>query len=64
MPRRIPLATEASAAALAYRWGMDVASMIMGASIASIAWIAFVPWTKLARLRELDAEPGRDPGTE
>jgi hypothetical protein len=33
---------------------MDVASMIMGASIASIAWIAIVPWSKLKRLRELD----------
>ncbi|MDF2920671.1 MAG: tRNA-dihydrouridine synthase [Microbacterium sp.] len=30
--------------------------MIMGASIASVAWIAFVPWSKLRRLKELDAE--------
>ncbi len=43
---------------------MDTVSLIMGASIASIAWIAFVPWTKLARLRELDAERERDSGTE
>ncbi|WP_264629851.1 hypothetical protein [Microbacterium hydrothermale] len=34
---------------------MDIASMIMGASIASIAWIGFWPWAKLRRLRELDA---------
>lgn len=29
--------------------------MIMGASIASIAWIALWPWERLRRLRELDA---------
>lgn len=41
---------------------MDVASMIMGASIASIAWIAFSPWVKLKRLKELeDAEKGITP---
>jgi hypothetical protein len=34
---------------------MDFASMIMGGSIASIAWIAFYPWAKLRRLRELEA---------
>lgn len=28
--------------------------MIMGGAIASIMWIAFVPWAKLRRLRELD----------
>ena len=28
--------------------------MIMGASIASIAWIGFYPWSKLKRLRELE----------
>jgi hypothetical protein len=33
---------------------MDIASMIMGASIASIAWIAFVPWSKLRLLREAE----------
>lgn len=33
---------------------MDVASMIMGASTVSIAWIAFFPWAKLKRLKELD----------
>lgn len=34
--------------------------MIMGGSIASVMWIAFVPWSKLRRLRELErdaAEP-------
>jgi len=30
--------------------------MIMGASIASMAWIGFYPWAKLRRLRELDAQ--------
>lgn len=29
--------------------------MIMGASIASVAWTALWPWAKLRRLRELDA---------
>ena len=33
---------------------MDIASLLMGASIASIAWIAVVPWSKLKRLQELD----------
>ena len=28
--------------------------MLMGASIASIAWIIFVPWSKLKRLKEFD----------
>jgi len=37
---------------------MDIASMIMGASIASIAWIAFYPWAKLKILREIDASAG------
>jgi hypothetical protein len=37
---------------------MDIASMIMGASIASIAWIAFYPWAKMKRLREIDAARG------
>ncbi|MBB4140542.1 hypothetical protein [Microbacterium invictum] len=37
---------------------MDIASMIMGASIASIAWVAFVPWSKLRRLKELDDQAG------
>lgn len=40
---------------------MDIASMIMGASIVSIAWIAFWPWTQLKRLRELEARAGSDP---
>ena len=30
--------------------------MIMGASIASVGWIAFVPWAKLKRLKELDEQ--------
>ena len=29
--------------------------MIMGASIASVAWVVFYPWGKLRRLRELEA---------
>lgn len=29
--------------------------MIMGASIASIAWIAFYPWAQMRRLKELEA---------
>ncbi|BAJ74071.1 tRNA-dihydrouridine synthase [Microbacterium testaceum StLB037] len=37
---------------------MDISSMIMGGAIASVAWIAFVPWSKLRRLKELDAERG------
>jgi hypothetical protein len=36
---------------------MDIASMIVGASIASVAWIAFYPWSKLKRLRELEQRP-------
>lgn len=28
--------------------------MIMGASIASVMWVAFVPWSKFRRLSELD----------
>lgn len=39
---------------------MDIASIIMGASIASIAWIAFYPWSKMKRLRELDEKAGGD----
>ena len=38
---------------------MDVVSMIMGASIASVVWITLVPWAKLKRLKELeDGEKG------
>ncbi|WP_269747802.1 hypothetical protein [Agromyces laixinhei] len=33
---------------------MNTVSMLMGASIASVAWIAIVPWSKLKRLKELD----------
>lgn len=36
--------------------------MIMGASIASIVWIAVVPWSKLKRLREQDARDGEPRG--
>lgn len=36
--------------------------MIMGASIASVAWIGFFPWARLRRLRELEA--GVDRPTE
>lgn len=46
---------EASAPASSYRRSMDVASIIMGMAIASIAWICFVPWTKLRELREAEA---------
>jgi len=42
---------------------MDIASMIMGASIASVAWIAFYPWAKLKRLAGLEASAeGREVG--
>jgi hypothetical protein len=34
---------------------MDTSSMIMGAAIASVAWVGFYPWSKLKRLRELEA---------
>ena len=30
--------------------------MIMGGSIASVMWIAFYPWAKLRRLRDLESE--------
>jgi len=33
---------------------MDIVSMIMGASIASVGWIAFTPWAKLKRLQQLE----------
>jgi hypothetical protein len=33
---------------------MDLPSMIMGAAIASVAWIVFVPWSRLKELREKD----------
>ncbi|MGO2750709.1 MAG: hypothetical protein ACTIA6_11710 [Pseudoclavibacter sp.] len=35
---------------------MDISSMIMGAAVASVMWIGFVPWTRLRRLRELEAK--------
>jgi hypothetical protein len=34
---------------------MDITSMLMGASIASIAWVGFYPWEKLKRLRAMEA---------
>lgn len=34
--------------------------MIMGASIASVAWIAFHPWAKLRRLREIESQSASD----
>lgn len=34
--------------------------MIMGASIASVAWIAFYPWAKLRRLRDIEAQSSAD----
>jgi hypothetical protein len=38
---------------------MDLASMIMGAAIASVAWIALVPWSRLKRAeKQSDSEPG------
>ncbi|WAB81412.1 hypothetical protein OVN18_12895 [Microcella daejeonensis] len=42
---------------------MDTVSLLMGAVIASIVWICVVPWSKLARLREFDAQRD-EPGTE
>ncbi len=30
--------------------------MIMGASIASIAWIVFVPWSKLRQLKAAEKD--------
>ncbi|WP_344818572.1 hypothetical protein [Microbacterium soli] len=35
---------------------MDISSLIMGASIASIVWIACYPWSKLRRLKQLEEE--------
>lgn len=35
--------------------------MIMGASIASVAWIAFSPWAKLKRLQQLEADAATGP---
>jgi hypothetical protein len=38
---------------------MDIASMIMGAAIASVAWIALVPWSRLKRPEQQhDEAPG------
>jgi hypothetical protein len=44
-PRRRPFRVEV----------MDITSMLMGASIASIAWVGFYPWEKLKRLRAMEA---------
>lgn len=30
--------------------------MNMGAVVVSVTWIGFVPWTRLGRLRELEAQ--------
>ncbi|WP_423919351.1 hypothetical protein ACPEEZ_12140 [Frigoribacterium sp. 2-23] len=38
---------------------MDLSSMIMGAAIASVAWIAVYPWAKLKRLNALEASEKR-----
>ena len=35
---------------------MDTSSMIMGAAIASVAWIGFYPWAKLKKLRAFEEE--------
>ena len=51
-------------AAALYRGDMDIASMIMGGSIASIAWIAFYPWAKLKRLQQLEADAASASGPE
>ncbi|WP_445444855.1 hypothetical protein [Clavibacter sp. km3a] len=34
---------------------MDISSMIMGASIASVAWVGCYPWAKLRKLRAMEA---------
>ncbi|MFC3296800.1 hypothetical protein [Clavibacter michiganensis] len=43
---------------------MDIPSMIMGAAIASVAWIGFSPFAELKRLRarEAAAEAAEGPG--
>lgn len=38
--------------------------MIMGASIASVAWIAFWPWARLKRLRELEGRTAAGPDAD
>ncbi|WP_179100178.1 hypothetical protein [Leifsonia sp. ALI-44-B] len=43
---------------------MDIPSMIMGASIASIVWIAIYPWAKLKKLREMDGVTENRSGSE
>ena len=43
---------------------MDISSMIMGAAIASVMWIGFVPWARLKRLPELEAQAAGDAGEE
>ena len=35
---------------------MDTSSMIMGAAIASVAWIGFYPWAKLKKLKAFEEE--------
>jgi hypothetical protein len=39
---------------------MDTSSMIMGAAIASVAWIGFWPRAELARLKALEARQESD----
>jgi len=41
-----------------------MSSMIMGASIASVAWVGLYPWAKLKRLRELEAAVAAEGGPE
>lgn len=38
--------------------------MIMGASIVSVAWIAFWPWSQLKRLRELETGAAAGPDSD
>ncbi len=41
---------------------MDIPSMIMGAAIASVAWTALVPWSRLrTRVARGEAEEWRAP---
>lgn len=39
--------------------------MIMGAAIASVAWVGFYPWAELKRLRAMEAaaKAAEGPGT-
>ena len=44
-----------------YPRNMDTSSMIMGAAIASVAWIGFYPWAKLKKLKALEEEEQMTP---